>query len=512
MFKSTSYRSPKKNKFDLSYERKMSMQMGGLYPCYQEDIVPGDSFRVNSEVLLRLAPLLSPVMHRVNVNVHYFFVPYRLLWSEWEDFITGGEDGTANPPYPRIALSDQIDSEFFSEGSLADYLGLPTIPDGEEIQNTDNGISALPFRAYQLIYNEYYRDQNLIDKVPITKNSGDITTPAEQDATLRIRTRAWEKDYFTSSLPESQRGGEAEIPIGTISPNYKSQTELTLGDGSTPLDGNLESVNGALSTLGTPPQTLNVENLDDFDVDPVSINELRKANRLQQWLERSMRGGSRYIEQILSHFGVRSSDQRLQRPEYLGGGRQPVVISEVLQTSSTDATTPQGEMAGHGISVGNANSFQKTFEEHGIVLGIISVLPKTTYQQGIHRMWTKFDKFDYYFPEFAHLGEQEVKGREIFTDYQNQANWEDTFGYQERYAEYKHRNNEVAGDFRSSLAFWHMGRIFTSAPSLNENFVTSDPTKRIFAVTEQTVDNLYVQIYHNVSALRPMPYHSIPQL
>jgi hypothetical protein len=247
----------------------------------------------------------------------------------------------------------------------------------------------------------------------------------------------------------------------------------------------------------------------------VTINDLRRSIKLQEWLEKNARGGARYIEQIFSHFGVKSSDARLQRVEFLGGGKTPVVISEVLQTSATQAPeiaeTPLASMAGHGISVGSTHEFTKFFEEHGIVMGIMSVMPKTAYQQGTPRMFTKFDKFDYYFPEFAHLGEQEIKNKEIYTT--NDATYnEGTFGYTPRYAEYKYRESRVCGDFRSNLNFWHLGRIFSSAPNLNSAFVHPDPTtlNRIFAVTDDNTQHLWCQVYHDIKAIRPMPKFGVP--
>ncbi len=505
MFKNIFVNKPKRSKFDLSHERKMTMQMGKLYPNYLQEVVPGDSFRHNAETLIRLQPMLSPVMHKVDVYTHFFFVPNRLVWNEWEDFITGGEDGNATPPFPTINLA--TNSNQYQKGSLADYLGIPPDANRSALQIE---VNALPFRAYQLIYNEWYRDQDLEDKVPITKNST-ISQP-ELTALSQLRNRSWEKDYFTSCRPDSQKGGEAQLPLGvaktavfldesTFQPSTAAVTPVFVSDGGDDKEAGLYANDSTVTRkqLG-------------LEVDATTINELRKANRLQKWLEKSMRGGSRYVEQILSHFGVKSSDARLQRPEYLGGGKQPVVISEVLATADS-TTTPVGELNGHGISVGNSNSYSKTFEEHGFIVGIISVLPKTSYQQGLNRTWFKTDKFDYYWPEFAHLGEQEVKLPELYVGLDSVLeDNEETFGYQQRYAEYKYNPSTTHGDFRDNLAFWTMTRIFNSKPALNQQFVQSDPTKRIFAVEDPNVDELVVQIHHNISALRPMPYFSIPQL
>lgn len=512
IFQSVGMRKPSRNKFDLSHEKKMSMKLNKLYPIMCEEIVPGDKFRVKSEVLIRLAPMLAPVMHRMNVTTHYFFVPNRLVWNEWEDFITGGEDGNANPQHPYNTINP-TNKQLYGKGSLADYLGIPPVPTVSQANQTPQ-ISMLPFRAYQLIYNEYYRDQNLEDKVTINKTSGQDTN---FENTL-LRTRAWEKDYFTSALPWSQRGGEATIPLGAV-----DETDITYKNPPTTNAGLVNPENLQFKTDNTVKAESNdtgtIENIEGIEIGATTINDLRKANRLQEWLEKSARGGSRYIEQIFSHFGVKSSDARLQRPEFLGGGRQPVVISEVLSSySATDmgvpSANPQGDMTGHGISVGQANGFSKSFEEHGFVIGIMSVIPKTAYQQGLQKKWLRKDKFDYFWPEFAHLGEQEVELQELWFDYDSNIPSEltETFGYQQRYAEYKYSRSTVHGDFRDNLKYWHMGRIFDNKPTLNTQFVQADADKRIFAVEDQDTDELYVQIYNKVDALRPMPYFSIPSL
>lgn len=495
---------PGRNAFDLSHERKFSMNMGKLYPIMVQEVVPGDKFRVSTESVIRLAPMLAPVMHRVNSYIHYFFVPNRLVYSDWETFITGGESGNLTPAFPAIRITDANKAEF-AKGSLADHMGVPVIPSGTTVTQTLD-INALPFRAYHLIYNEYYRDQNLQTAVPISK-SGTVSA-SEETELLYMRTRAWEKDYFTSALPWAQRGGDVMLPT-TI--QYKDFAEIYgQGPGKTPIaTGGAVSTNaGNPGSLNDGDETLKIENIDGLDV---TINDLRRSNALQVWLERNARGGARYIEQILSHFGVKSSDARLQRPEFLGGGKTPIVISEVLATFN-NTETPGGTMYGHGISVGNMNRFKKSFEEHGFILAIMSVLPRTCYQQGLPRFYSKFDKFDYYFPEFAHLGEQEVKNQELYYDPSGTSPKEGTFGYQSRYAEYKFKESTVHGDFKENLSYWHMGRIFESAPSLNLSFVSADPTHRIFPVDDPAEDKLYVQLYNNVQAIRPLPVFSEPML
>lgn len=507
----------KKNKFNLSHEVKLTCDMTELIPVLTQEIYPGDSFRVKTEILMRFAPMLAPIMHRVNIKTHYFFVPNRLVWDEWEDFITGGSQGDLNPAFPQVAINNTV-ADNFRIGTLPDYMNVPVV---DTTVSNAQAISALPFRAYQLIYNEYFRDQNLSEPVEFSTGSGLTNNAQETEDLTAIRYKAWDKDYFTSALPWAQRGGEASIPIGDIV--YNDTTPLKDYDpldptANDPADATtISSVGGQLFSDTDGPVTLrNIQ-----EIGATSINELRKAWRLQEWLEKSARGGARYIEQILSHFGVKSSDARLQRPEYLGGGVTPVRISEVLSTyNNVDETgeiqgEPQGQMSGHGIAAGNQHGFSRTFEEHGYVIGIMTVLPKPAYQQGLDRHWSRVDKYDYYWPEFANLGEQEILNKELLLNYNAQDDTNDeTFGYQSRYAELKYKQSTVHGDFKKNLSFWHLGRQFTQMPNLNEDFVMAnninDDLDRIFAVEEENVDSLYVQIYHKISALRPMPIYGTP--
>lgn len=505
-----------KNVFDLSHERKLSCKMGKLVPVLLEEIVPGDKFKVSTEALVRLAPMVAPVMHRVNIYMHYFFVPNRLVWKNWESFITGGVDGQYVPTiFPELPVQTEF-LEHFRKGTLSDYMGVPSVPDAlTEISEDGYKVSALPFRAYQMIYNEYYRDQNLEPKVDFTIE--DDVLAVEIPRLLTLRNRCWEKDYFTSALPWAQRGGDVLIPM-EAEINYLNEATIhnaQINQSQDMVDGNLIVVGGKLVNdrgSNPDPSGTGIHNIESIENGSLTINDLRRATRLQQWLERNARAGSRYIEQIFAHFGVKSSDARLQRPEYLGGSKAPVVISEVLNMSSTTTSEPLGQMAGHGISVGQDFAFNKYFEEHGYVIGIMSVLPRTAYMQGVPRMLTKFDKFDYYFPEFANLGEQEVKKKELYWDFEDVGYGEQTFGYQSRFSEYKFKESSVHGDFRDSLNYWHMARLFDTPPALNNDFVQSDPTSRIFAVTDETVDKLYIQLYNNVRAIRSMPIFGTPTL
>lgn len=514
IFEKIGVRTPKKSSFDLSHERKFSFNMGQLIPCYVQEILPSDRFSVKTETMLRLAPMIAPIMHRVDVTVHYFFVPNRILWSGWEDFITGGKDGLSAPAIP-LMNSSTYDTNRCTAGTLSDFMGVPPRTGGYDSASASFvPISQLPFRAYQAIFNEYYRDETLQDEVAIDagSNRGELLT---------LRNRCWQKDYFTSALPFTQRGPRVELPFETLAEGadvvYNSQSTVKNANGSNPgLIPLGSSTVGGLVNDSNPSQQLRVENIDEITgVGGVDINDFRVAHRLQRWLETQARGGYRYIETLLSQFNQKSSDARLQRPEYLGGGKQNVIISEVLNTTGT-TEAPQGQMSGHGISAGQTNSFSKQFEEHGYVLGILSVMPKTAYMQGVPRHLTRLDKLDYAWPEFAHLGEQELKNSELYIPSTGSIAAVDaeTFGYQQRYAEYKYAEDTVHGDFRTSYDFYHMARKFDTRPSLNETFVKSDPTHRIFAVDTEdpTVHKLWCQIYNNVKADRPLPYFGIPTL
>lgn len=510
--------APKRNVFDLSHEVKMTFNMGELIPFLCLETVPGDTFICDSEVLIRFAPMLAPIMHRVDVYTHFFFVPNRIIWDEWEDFITGGEDGLDATAIPTITIN-QDNKEWFEKGRLPDYLGIPPI-DPLSTVDGEIEINALPFKAYLEIYNEYYRDQNLIDEVGFSW--GTVATT--------VRKRAWERDYFTSALPWTQRGSEVELPLGISAPIETSSAYVEgirkVGGALPPDNGALKALNGTLVDVNDNGLYWKGENwsADLSSATAATVNELRRAIRIQEWLEKSARGGSRYAEQILIHFGVKSSDARLQRPEYLGGGKQNVVISEVLNTAVSRSTaagtvdqvlTPQGEMTGHAISIGKSNEFKAYFEEHGYVIGIISVMPKTAYQEGIPKMFSREDKFDFYFPEFAQLGEQEIKMKELVIDYEDNSDRDTVFGYQSRYVEYKQQPSRVAGDMRDDYAHWHLGRIFGAGVSnvpLNQSFIECNPSHRIFAVTDPDIDKVICQIYNKVKAIRPMPYFNVPTI
>lgn len=515
----------KRNLFDLSHENKLTGEMGYCIPVMCEEVLPGDKFRVSTDSLVRLAPMLAPIMQNINVYLHYFFVPNRLIWEDWEDFITGGKDGSDNSVAPTISITNAGTS------TLADYLGVPT-----GVANALS-VSALPFRAYALVWNDWYRSEDLQDELAFSTASGEDTT-----TNTVLQRRGWQRDYFTSALPFRQRSHSAvSLPLGSIAPVKGNGKAIGVTNGTQ--QGGLVSgtysgsavtqyLTGSYNTDVGTPGTQSGSNIfgvlgltEDGDKSGLvadlssatssTINDIRRAFQVQRWLELNAVSGARYVESILAHFGVRSSDARLQRSEYLGGGRAPVMVSEVLQHSADDnQPSPLGSMAGHGVSALKTFQFKKFFEEHGFVIGILSVMPRSSYYQGLSKMWTRSSRFDYYWPVFSHLGEDAVYNREIYA--QGNANDSGVFGFQPRYEEYRKRYGSVHGDFRKpSMDFWHLARKFNSLPALNSQFIQCVPDNRIFAAPgtqENPIDHLWIQLYNSVKALRPIPKHGTPGL
>lgn len=551
------------NKFDLSYENLLSAGMGKLYPILCKEMLPGDRFRVKSDLLIRAMPMTSPVYGNLKAYVHYFFVPNRLIWSNWEEFITGGPNGedTHVPPYTTLGnfLQDSVsrdgesigdsDPEILSklsylQGTLVDYFGLPsykgvTIGEGTPVVSlTDQTpISLLPFRAFSLIWNEYYRDQNVDDEIDIQK---DVDGFAELSVTSSagvgkfafdyhlMRRRRWLKDYFTSALPTPQRGPDVSLPIIDSGSSIVADGNLYLKGTGTVGENNIlvpdrGSVAESEFTIASAPQDApgvpTIEGtqyskglkLQQGSLISATINDLRQAIALQRFYEISARAGSRYIETILGHFHVKSSDARLQRPEYIGGGVTPITISEIPQTSATDETSPQGNLAGRGLGFGRTNQAIYRAEEHGYLIGILSIIPEPVYYQGINKSFSRLQRDQYYWPSFAHLGEQPILKSELFVNPKAEEDQSQLlFGYAPRYAEYKYSPNEIHGLVRSSLSNWTFARKLDAA-NLNSEFLEVPAVNNPFAVQDDT-DKFVIWISHNIDALRPMPFFGTPSL
>jgi len=483
----------KRSKFSLSNYKLFSCDMGELVPCGLVEVLPGDTLQQATTALVRAAPLLAPVMHPVHCRIHHWYVPHRLVWEDFEDFITGGPDGMDATVYPTITIGGGTGA---AVGSLADYLGVPT-----GVNNIE--VSALPFRGYAKIWNEWYRDADLQTELVISEASG-----ADSTTSTALQNVAWEKDYFTSARPWEQKGPTITLPIGEAVDVTKKPTSGAINVGKlvvsatgvavaqadslqTKATGNLTRNTGTPDLTYDPNGSLEV---DLSDVSAVTITALREALALQRYQEARARYGSRYVE-YLRYLNVRSSDARLQRPEYLGGGKQTIQFSEVLQTA--EGTNPVGELRGHGIAGVRSNRYRKFFEEHGYVFTFLSVKPRTIYAQGLSRTWNRRLKEDFWQQELQHIGQQEVLNKEIYAAH---ASPDGVFGYQDRYDEYRRTESTIAGEFKSTLDFWHFARIFSSSPALNATFVSSVPTDRTFAVPSEDV--LYVMANHNVQARR----------
>ena len=502
----------KRSKFSLSHYRLFSGRMGYMMPIGITECLPGDTFQQATSVFLRCSPLVTPVMHPVHVTVHHWFIPTRLLWDKWEDFITGGPDGMDASIMPTIKAPAEGG---FAVGSLHDYLGVPTgIPNLE--------VCALPARACALLYNQCYRDQDLEEPLPLSLESGlDTTTSTD------LQRCDWARDYFTTARPWPQKGPAVSVPVNfstsggivtTGKPidlrasNGMSGTLNMQTAGST--DANVFLYNPASFPANERPSLSFGDVGEDFnalalkaDFGSVDINQLREAFALQRFEEHRALYGSRYVE-YLRYLGVKSSDARLQRPEYLGGSRQTIQFSEVLQTAP-GGEDPVGALKGHGIGAMRTNRYRRFFEEHGYVLTVMMVRPISVYMQGLSRMWNRRVKEDYYQRELQHIGQQEVLTKELYAGNAQGPTAEDTvFGYQNRYDEYRWHESYVSGEFRTILNSWHMARDFANEPTLNADFINAVPTTRIFAAQQN--DTLYCMANHSIQARRLMSKYGNP--
>lgn len=542
------------NTFPAGGERKLSMKMGQIIPIYCEETLPGDIFRASTELLIKFAPLKAPVMHRIRAYVDYFFVPNFQICKSFDQFINPRINTASSPvilpyirPYDAHTWLNQLE-----KGTLADYLDLPVQQTAWKTSEISDPLSVLPFRAYQHIYNSYFRDQTLQPMEGVAADETDLylmqdidkqgdvfefnpdgsTTVGQEEQLnnmMQLRYSAWKKDYFTSALPTPQAGEEVEVPFtpGVIrstglpmkfedleSGGPYEQQSMSAGfndneDGTFDLfmdTGEGQPSMGYASGLEIAPSTEGGSSL--------SINGLRQLFALQHFKELQGRGGSRYPEVVHNFFGVQLPDLYVDRPAYLGGMYQDVAVGEVLQTSQTtlgDSGSAQGYRAGVASVYGKSKTLRYRCRMHGFIIGVLRVLPEATYMQGVERMWTRTSLFDYAWPQFANIGEQEIYNREIYVD-GTEADRE-VFGYAPRYAEYKSGCSHVNGEFRDELSYWHFGRKFSERPLLNEDFImanqiSTDP----FNVTSNDVDKLYVHMYTKAAVRRSLPYYGTPGL
>ena len=550
----------RRSTFDRSHSLKTSFNVGDIVPFFVDEVLPGDTFNVDTSKVVRLQTLLTPVMDNIYLDTYFFFVPNRLTWSHWKQF-NGENTESAWIPQTEYEIP-QITapaSGGWSVGTIADYLGVPTgVP--------NLSVSALPFRAYALVMNEWFRDENLSDPlvVPVDDatvagvNTGTFVTDVCKGG-LPYKAAKYH-DYFTSCLPSPQKGPDVTIPVaeagnyavvgngkalplwngsnigvlGSLSESgYRTFAASSLSLGS-PVSSSIDDINSPVfGHLGVPTEAQLGGDLSKSGLIAVAsgnaaaatINQLRMAFQIQKLYEKDARGGSRYIEILKSHFGVTSPDARLQRPEYLGGNRVPININQVVQQSATaSGETAQGTVTGMSVTTDTHSDFTKSFTEHGFVIGVMVARYDHTYQQGLERFWSRKDRFDYYWPVFANIGEQAVKNKEIYAQGPAQKDSagnvidDQVFGYQEAWADYRYKPSRVTGEMRSqyaqSLDVWHLADDYSALPALSDSWIREDKTNvdRVLAVTSSVSNQLFADIYIKNRTTRPMPMYSIPGL
>ena len=521
-----------RSKFDCQSTHKTTFDAGYLVPVYVDEVLPGDTFNLNMTAFARMATPLYPVMDNLHLESFFFFVPNRLIWNNWQKFM--GEQNNPGDSISYVVPQQVSPANGYTVGSLQDYMGLPTV--GQV--TTGKTVSHCAFwpRAYNLIYNEWFRDENLQNSVVVDKGDGPDTV-----TNYTLLRRGKRKDYFTSALPWPQKGDPVTLPLGTTAPVYGTGKSLGLTDGTGLYGLRADSGGGLYGTAGAYNQTLGGNhatgaNITSKDIGVVStgvsglyadlsqataatINQIRQSFQIQKLLERDARGGTRYTEIIRSHFGVISPDARLQRPEYLGGGSTDININPIAQTSGTSAsgtTTPLGTLAAMGTTLAHNHGFTQSFVEHGVIIGIVAVRADLTYQQGLQKMWSRSTRYDFYFPAFSHLGEQAILNQEIYVT----GDTGDTgvFGYQERWAEYRFYPSRISSLFRSTASgtidAWHLAQKFTTTPTLNSTFIVDNPpVSRTLAVGSSANGQQFIfDSFFDVKKARPMPMYSVPGL
>lgn len=530
----------KRTKFDRSHVYKTTFNSGKLIPVFVDEILPGDTTRMSVNYFARLATPIKPIMDNIYLDWFFFFVPNRLVWEHWQNFCFEQEDPDDSTDYiiPTVTATGNSNNSYV--GSLWDYFGLPVNTSGNI-----SGISALPFRCVYLIWNEWFRDENLQKSVKIQKGDTNevlnSARAAEQPSWvftkgtdivpgLACPPRGKRHDYFTSALPWTQKGPGVNISLSGDAPVIGNGQRLGLSPNSADSDvGYINMTNNVGAVLRdsgdseweswqaafvTSDRSKSGLLADLSKVSAVTINGLRTAFQMQKFYERLARGGSRYTEVLRSFFGVVSPDARLQRPEFLGSFTKMVNVNPIAQTSATDSTSPQGNLSAYGVTAAGFHGFTKSFVEHGYIIGFVCARADLTYQQGINKMWIRSTVYDFYWPTFAHLGEQAVELREIYA----QGTTDDSivFGYQERYAEYRYKPSQITGKFRSSvtggnLDVWHLSQYFKNAPTLNEEFIVENPPiKRIIAVQDEP--EFLLDIGFRYTTVRPMPMFGTPGL
>jgi len=523
-----------RSSFAIETSHKTTFDAGYLVPVYVDEVLPGDTFNLKMTAFARLSTPLFPVMDNLHLDSFFFFVPNRLIWENWQKFM--GEQNNPGDSIDYIVPYISSPEGGYTTNSLQDYMGLPTVNQVQSDQRVQH--SVLHLRAYNLIWNQWFRDQNLQDSVPVPTGDG-----PDNSIEYTLLRRGKRHDYFTSALPWPQKGDAVSIPLGTTAPVVSDGTapyiytasngaysQIIKGSdwgqsfrpGGPDISGTLadnEPIKFGYASTGDGPSYTGLMT-DLSEATAATINALRESFQVQRLLERDARGGTRYTEIIRSHFGVISPDARLQRPEYLGGGSTPIIINPVAQTSGTGITggsSPLGNLAGVGTALASNHGFTQSFTEHGVIIGMVSIRADLNYQQGLRRMWNRKTRYDFYFPVFAHLGEQEVLNKEIYCT-GVAATDEAVFGYQERWAEYRYHPSQITGYFRSTapttLDAWHLAQKFTSQPLLSDTFIQDrPPVDRVVAIGESANGKQFIfDSFFQIRTARPMPLYSVPGL